>query len=261
MIKKEAPSVSDIFKNFFKSYGPQGWWPLTGCKGSNPTKTGSLKGYHPGDYTFPHTPDQKFEIAAGAVLTQNTSWSQAEKAVLSLKKSGLLSPMEILKADSQVLGEKVKPAGYFNQKSKKLKCLSEFWSSLGKDPPSRDSLLSLWGIGPETADSILLYVFKIPVFVVDAYTRRIFSRLGFISAKADYEEIRSLFESRLTSEYSLFQEYHALIVEHAKRYCHTRPLCQDCPLKKECEGCRDSSPVKIAEKRTRNRRVLRGIKK
>ncbi len=155
----------------------------------------------------------------------------------------------------------MKPAGYFNQKSKKLKTLSEFWISLKRGHPSRDSLLSLWGIGPETADSILLYAFKVPVFVVDAYTRRIFSRLGFISAKADYEEIRSLFESRLPSEYSLFQEYHALIVEHAKRYCLTKPLCQDCPLKKECEWGRELSLVKIAEKRTWNRRVLRGIKK
>ena len=260
MIKK-ASSVSDLYKYFYESYGPQGWWPLTGCKGSNPTKTGSLKGYHPGDFTFPHTPDQKFEIAAGALLTQNTSWSQAEKAVLSLKRSGLLFPSEILKADPLVLGEMVKPAGYFNQKSKKLKILSEFWSSLRKGSPSRASLLSLWGIGPETADSILLYAFKVPVFVVDAYTRRIFSRLGLISAKADYEEIRSLFESRLPSEYSLFQEYHALIVEHAKRYCLTKPLCQECPLKKQCEGGGDSSPVKITEKRTRDRRVLRGIKK
>ena len=235
VIKNKYSSVVNIFNQLFKAYGPQGWWPLTGCKGSNPTKTGALKGYHPGDFTYPHNPDQEFEIAVGAILTQNTSWSQAEKAVISLKKSGLLFPSKILKADLLVLGEKVKSAGYFNQKSKKLKYLSDFWISLKGAPPSRDSLLALWGIGPETADSILLYAFRVPVFVVDAYTRRIFSRLGIFSAGSDYEELRALFENELSPEYSLFQEYHALIVEHAKRFCRTKPLCQDCPLKRECQ--------------------------
>lgn len=260
MAKKKTSSVAEVFRQLFGAYGPQGWWPLTDCKGTNPTKTGSLQGYHPQDFTYPHTPEQAFEIAVGAILTQNTSWAQAEKAVISLKKSGLLFPSEILKADPLVLGEKVKPAGYFNQKSKKLKTLSEFWMALEESVPSRDSLLSLWGIGPETADSILLYVFKVPIFVVDAYTRRIFSRLGIIPFDAGYEEIRSLFENALPSEPPLFQEYHALIVEQAKRYCRTRPLCADCPLQKECAKS-GLSFIKITEKCTRNRRVLRGIKK
>ena len=239
MDKKKSPSVAGIFRHLKKTYGAQGWWPLSDCNGKNPTKTGSMQGYHPDDFTYPHNPEQAFEIAVGAILTQNTSWVQAEKAVITLKKSGLLFPSGILETAHEILSEMIKPAGYFNQKTKKLKCLSEFWITLKKNTPSRESLLSLWGVGPETADSILLYVFRIPVFVVDAYTRRIFSRLGLIELSWDYEEIRSFFESRLPSEYPLFQEYHALIVEHAKRHCLKKPVCAGCPLNKACRAFQD----------------------
>ena len=260
MIKNSVFPAKDIYEDLLRAYGPQGWWPLTGCRGSNPTKTGSLQGYHPNDFSYPRTLAQQFEIAAGAILTQNTSWVQAEKAVVTLKNSGLLSPSGILKADVNLLGEKIRPAGYFNQKARKLRYLCEFWISPGRGRvPSRDSLLALWGVGPETADSILLYVFRVPVFVVDAYTRRIFSRLGHLPPAAGYEEIRSLFESRLPGDYSLFQEYHALIVEHAKRYCRTKPVCEECPLRKGCKN--RLTPVKISEKRSRKGRVLRGVKK
>lgn len=202
--------------------------------GVQPTKSGSVSGYHPGNYSYPKTKKQVFEICCGAILTQNTGWVQVEKALLALKKLGILGPHGILECAPDVLKNAIKPAGYFNQKAKKLVLFTEFFMKLNRTTPARENLLNVWGIGPETADSILLYAFKVPVFVVDAYTKRIFSRIGLCKKDAHYEEVQMLFEKNLKRDVKIYQEYHALIVEHAKRCCGTKTECEECVLKSWC---------------------------
>ncbi len=221
-VKKVAkPVIMKIYDRLLASYGPQGWWPLIELRdagGTNPTKTGSVQGYHPADYSYPQTRNQQFEIICGALLTQNTSWIQVEKALLNLKQIDSLSSGSILSLDPESLKEAVRPAGYYNQKAVRLKTLACWFSKLGDRIPAREELLSLKGVGPETADSILLYAFKQPSFVVDAYTKRIVTNLGLVDEKAGYNEIKSLFEENLPEDLAVYQEYHALLVEHAKRY-------------------------------------------
>jgi len=204
-----------IYNQLFKVYGPQGWWPLI-CERSNPTKNGEIKGYHPNNYEFPKTCNQIYEVCIGAILTQNTSWRQVEKTLLNLNKLNAISPKSIMAMDIERLKEAIKPAGYFNQKAIKLKRFTEFFLSLNGRTPTRDELLSIWGVGKETADSMLLYAFKMPTFIVDAYTRRIFTNLRMIDKDDAYDEIKALFENNLEHDLIIYQEYHALIVEHAK---------------------------------------------
>ncbi len=218
-----------IYRKLFSMYGPQGWWPLLGYDGSNPTKTGRLTGYHPNDYILPKTREQVFEICAGAILTQSISWIAVEKALFNLKKLDALKPEKLLALDDKTLTDAIKPAGYFNQKAKKLRAFTKFFIKL-KGTPAREQLLDIWGIGEETADSMLLYAFKVPTFVVDAYTRRIFANLGLISKDDRYGAIKALFEDNLEPDLILYQEYHALIVEHAKRYYDGRKDKYECPL-------------------------------
>ena len=227
-VKKVAkPVIMKIYDCLLASYGPQGWWPLIELRdagGINPTKTGSAQGYHPADYSYPQTRNQQFEIICGALLTQNTSWIQVEKALLNLidllnlKQIHSFSPEAILSLDPETLKEAVRPAGYYNQKAVRLKTLACWFSELGDRIPAREELLSLKGVGPETADLILLYAFKQPSFVVDAYTKRIVTNLGLADEKASYYEIKALFEENLPEDLAIYQEYHALLVEHAKRY-------------------------------------------
>jgi endonuclease III related protein len=227
------PVIRKIFNCLFDSYGPQGWWPLTELYedgGANPTKTGSIQGYHPGDYTYPQTRDQQFEIICGALLTQNTSWIQVEKALLNLESINALYPEGILSLSQEVLKEAIKPAGYYNQKTIRLKALGLWFTELEGNIPAREELLSLKGIGPETADSILLYAFKQPSFVVDSYTRRIVTNLRLVDERADYSEIKALFEENLPKDLEVYQEYHALLVEHAKRYYQKKGSYAKCPL-------------------------------
>ena len=226
--------TTTLYEMLYALYGPQGWWPLCSIQGVNPTKTGSLTGYHPGNYRFPRNDTESFEIAVGAICTQNTSWVQAEKAVKNLYEKNLLVPEKILRIDEESLSSILRPAGYFNQKTKKLKALSAFWEQRKDCIPSREALLGVWGVGPETADSILLYAFSVPSFVVDAYTRRIFSRMGFFPSDLSYEDIRAFFMNSLPKKTNCYQEYHALLVEHAKRFCTSKPSCKQCPLLKEC---------------------------
>lgn len=227
------PVIRKIYDRLLGSYGPQGWWPLTELReagGTNPTKTGSIQGYHPADYTYPQTRSQQFEIICGALLTQNTSWIQVEKAllnlkdVLSLKQIHSFSPEAILSLDPETLKEAIRPAGYYNQKAVRLKTLACWFSELEDRIPARTELLSLKGVGPETADSILLYAFKQPSFVVDAYTKRIITNLGLTDEKAGYNEIKALFEENLPEDTAVYQEYHALLVEHAKRYYQKKSI-------------------------------------
>jgi len=221
------PAIGKIYDCLLSSYGPQGWWPLTELReagGANPAKTGSVQGYHLADYTYPQTRNQQFEIICGALLTQNTSWIQVEKTLLNLKQIHSLSPESILSVDPETLKEAIKPAGYYNQKAMRLKTLACWFSKLGDRVPAREELLSLKGVGPETADSILLYAFKQPSFVVDAYTKRIVTNLGLADEKASYNEIKVLFEENLPEDLAVYQEYHALLVEHAKRYYQKKSI-------------------------------------
>ena len=210
--------LMQIYKALLKEYSYQGWWPVSGK-------------YNPGDHSFPNTEQQKFEICIGAILTQNTSWLNVEKALKNLSKAGLLNPVVMSKVKEEVIAKLIVPAGYFNQKAKKIKLFLEF---LEKKPITRDNLLSVWGIGPETADSILLYAYKKPKFVIDSYTKRIMSRIGLCTKDVSYYELQHLFESKLKKDYKLFNEYHALFVEHAKQYCLNKPICKGCPIHQYC---------------------------
>jgi endonuclease-3 related protein len=223
-----ANKIQEIYNWFLNEYGFQGWWPLIDCKGCNPTKTGSIKGYHPKDYSYPKNEKQRFEISIGAILTQNTAWPNVEKALLNLKKISCIDPKKILSLNNKKLKNAIKPAGYFNQKAKKLKIFSEFYLDLKGKTPSREELLDVWGIGPETADSILLYAYKIPSFVVDAYTKRIFTNLKLIKSDQSYDEIKELVENNLKKDFRLYQEFHALLVEHAKRFYNKKEFYNNC---------------------------------
>lgn len=217
-----------IYDKLIKEYGNQGWWPLS--KGGLSTK------HHNGN---PVSDNDKFEIMAGAVLTQNTSWTNVEKAIFNLNKEKLLDADKIMKTPLKKVALLIKPAGYYNQKAARLKIIADYFlrnkGVFQSDAKKlRQELLQVKGIGPETADSIVLYAFEKPSFVVDAYTRRIFSRLGLLKEKDKYEDIQELFEKALPSDVNLFKEYHALIVEHAKRHCRKKPACEMCVLKKKC---------------------------
>ena len=216
-------TLNEIFQKLLDTYSYQGWWPITDYEGSNPTKTGSTQGYHPADYSFPRTSSERFEIIVGAILTQNTSWPQVEKSIINLKELIDLTPFEILELGENEFKSAIKPSGYFNQKYNYLRNISEFYISLEGRTPKRDELLSVKGIGPETCDSILLYAYGENEFVVDAYTRRIFSYLGLIDEKDPYNKIKKLFEDDFEGSVSEYQEYHALIVEHAKNFYVKKP--------------------------------------
>ena len=151
--------LNEIFEKLLDTYSYQGWWPITDYGGENPTKTGSTQGYHPGDYSFPRNSLERFEIIIGAVLTQNTSWPQVERSIINLKELTDLTPYEILDLDENDLKLAIKPSGYFNQKYNYLRNVSQFYISMGGQTPERKDLLSVKGIGPETADSILLYAY------------------------------------------------------------------------------------------------------
>jgi endonuclease-3 related protein len=196
-----------IYERLLETLGPRGWWPVS-------------HGLEPPEW----------EIMAGAVLTQNTAWANVERAMENLARAGVRDRKSLLGLEESELARLIKPSGYYNQKAMKLRVLAGF-----EGPYTREGLLSLWGIGPETADSILLYSRGRPYFVVDAYTRRIFTRLGLISPEWKYEKVRGFFESRLPRDPEIYKEYHALIVEMAKRFCRIKPVCQGCPMEGFCE--------------------------
>jgi len=209
-----------VYRRLYAAHGPQYWWPGR----------------------------TRFEIMVGAVLTQNTAWSNVEKAIANLRAARALTPQAIVAAPHQRLATWLRPSGYFNIKARRLRAVCDWLMQQGgvrrlmHQPTEtlRAALLSVHGIGPETADDILLYAFGRPVFVIDAYTRRLFTRLGLIEGREDYEELRRLFESRLDSDVSLFNEYHALIVAHGKDVCRSRPRCAGCRLRALCASPQDS---------------------
>lgn len=241
MARASPPSQSNpsrirsVIARISKQYGPQGWWPVQCERRSftNPKGTLEQDGYHPGQFDFPRSRRGRWEICCGAVLTQNTAWVNVRKALAGLRQAGLVTPERLLAARIQVVREVIRPAGYFNQKSGYLRAIAEWFvasdRALARAERSRalleavrPELLKVRGVGPETADSILLYAFALPTFVVDAYTRRIFSQLAILDATWKYERIRALFEASLEQgcaavNVAHWQQAHALIVEHAKR--------------------------------------------
>jgi endonuclease-3 related protein len=182
-----------------------------------------------------------FEVAVGAILTQNTNWANVEKAIGRLKAEGVLQPHSLLGLEDEALAELIRPSGYFRVKTKRLKAFldvlcGDFDGDLermlsGDLLLARQRLLGIPGIGEETADSMLLYAGGRPVFVVDAYTRRILTRHGFLEGRTSYGEIQRLFMAHLPPDADLYNQYHALIVETAKRYCRKEPNCGECPLR------------------------------
>jgi len=197
--------VMAIYEALLKHYGPQGWWPVLGS-------------YHPGDYGYPRNEEEAFEIIAGAVLTQNTAWTSVERALENLRRIEALNPCKILTLSWDVLKSAIRPAGFFNQKAIYLREIALLFAGLKGRTPSRKELMSVKGVGNETADSILLYAYKRPEFVIDAYTKRIATALGLAERGAGYMELKDLFESNLPRDVAIYQEYHALLVEHAKRF-------------------------------------------
>lgn len=191
-----------------------------------------------------------FEICVGAILTQNVAWKNAEKALCNLKHAGMLDPEKIEVAKLPGLGAMIRSAGYYNQKAKKLKHFTDWYrrfgysasaiAALGRDR-LRCELLAVSGIGPETADSILLYALGMRTFVVDAYTKRIFTRIGLIRRGENYEGIRVMVHRLFPSPASVYNEFHALIVAHGKDYCTKRPSCGACCLEPLCAKILDDA--------------------
>ena len=176
----------------------------------------------------------------GAVLTQNTAWINVERAIENLRQANLLSAESIAAMQPPALAEYLRPAGYFNVKARRLQALCAYLVAHPQlaeidTPALRERLLGVHGVGPETADDILLYAYQRPVFVIDAYTRRLFGRLGLMEGDATYETLRATFETGLGRDVALFNEYHALIVMHAKHVCRKQPRCDDCCLNRRCE--------------------------
>ncbi|MBI5374309.1 MAG: endonuclease III domain-containing protein [Candidatus Schekmanbacteria bacterium] len=206
--------LGKIFNTLLKAAGPRQWWPA---------KTA-------------------FEVMVGAILTQNTSWKNVEKAIANIRKEKLLSFKKFSSLKIEKIAQLVRPSGYYNQKAKKLKTLtdfihSEYGGSIKRMEDSdtaklREELLSLNGIGMETADSILLYALNKPVFVVDLYTKRILSRHEILPFNSSYEEVQRFFVENLSPNVSHYNEYHALLVFAGNRYCRKTPACEECPLKK-----------------------------
>jgi endonuclease III related protein len=209
--------LAALAERLYSAYRPQGWWPLLHHRGCNPTLTGRLTGYHPGDYSFPRTEAQRFEICCGAILTQNTAWPNVEKALQALAGQDLLVPREILAVDRERLQQAIRPSGYFRAKARKLRAFCEFYLRLSGRPPSREQLLQVWGVGPETADSILLYAYAQTEMVVDAYTLRVLRHHGYQRSQSDYAAAKAYCERNLPRSLDGYQEFHALMVEHAKR--------------------------------------------
>lgn len=202
----------EIYQKLYHTFGPQHWWPG----------------------------DSPFEIAIGTILTQNTNWANVERAIENLKTKKVLNSASIYKMKTERLASLIRPSGYFNIKARRLKSFinfmtSEYCGSLKKMKKEeihtiRIKLLNVHGIGPETADSILLYAMDKPVFVIDAYTKRVLSRHNIIKHDASYDHVQNLFHSALEKDAVLFNEYHALFVKLGKRYCRKIPLCRGCPL-------------------------------
>lgn len=206
--------ISAIYRELLDWCGPRHWWPA----------------------------EHWFEVMVGAVLTQNTAWVNVEKALVQMRERNLLAPEPLLTVPVEELADAIRSAGYYNLKARRLRNLTEAlvedggldgWAGM-ETWALRNRLLAINGVGEETADSILLYVFRRPIFVVDAYTRRVFTRLGYVKGSETYRELAALFEQCLGPDEPVFNEYHALIVALGNRLCRPKPLCDECPLAGRC---------------------------
>ncbi len=226
MTTKVGKDIRLIYNKLYHLYGPQGWWPLIGYGGSNLAKMC----YHPLNYNLPEIREDIYEIILGTILTQNTSWTSAENALLNLKALDVIDPENLLNLNEDILKEAIRCAGFLNQKAEYIIEVTKFYISLEGEIPARKEILKVKGVGNETADSILLYAYKQPEFVVDSYTRRIFIHQGLIDDKDNYNKIKNLFESNLSPDITVYNEYHALIVEHGKRFYSKKPYGINDPL-------------------------------
>ncbi|MEW6557055.1 MAG: endonuclease III domain-containing protein [Elusimicrobiota bacterium] len=210
-----------IYKKLLKHFGPQGWWPIGGI-------------YNPAKKHF--SDNEKFEIMVGAILTQNTAWNNVEKALSNLRNTNLLDTEKISKISLRKLQTLIKPSGFYKQKAFRLRNFAKYISrtNVRFREITREALLSLNGIGPETADSILLYALEKPYFVVDAYTKRLVKRLGILDGN-DYDIVQKFFQKNLPQNIEIYKEYHALIVTIAKQFCKKIPECKKCPVLSDCE--------------------------
>lgn len=214
----EKSPLMAVFDALYSTYGAQHWWPG----------------------------DSPFEVIVGAILTQNTAWQNVAQAIENLRREGLLDARALVDADPDEVKRLIAPAGFYNVKYDRLSNILEYLVSLDMDldrfyrlpvTQLRYELLNVKGLGPETADSILLYAFDRPVFVVDAYTIRLFSRLGYgWMERASYDEVQGFFMEQLPRDSSLYNEFHALVVVHCKETCKSRPLCSECCLRPPCVG-------------------------
>ena len=214
--KDTAAVLIDIYNRLFDRYGPQRWWPA----------------------------DSPFEVIVGAILTQSAAWTNVEQAISNLKRENALTPEALHALPIERLAFLIRPSGYFNAKALKLKAFAErlhsrYNGDLGRlftlDTASlRQELLSIHGVGEETADSILLYAARRPSFVIDAYTKRIVSRLGLAPPEDGYGDFQALFARNLPRDERLFNEYHALLVRHGKEVCRKAPDCPRCCLRSIC---------------------------
>jgi len=175
--------IKAIYDRLYSLYGPQGWWPLINHAGSNPTKTGAMNGYHPGDYNLPSERNDIYEVIIGTILTQNTSWLSAEKALYNLNQLNVINPEKLLALEDDVLKSAIRPAGFMNQKAKYIRDVTEFFIALEGKAPNRKEIISVKGVGNETADSVLLYAYKKPEFVIDTYTKRMMLKIGLVDEK------------------------------------------------------------------------------
>lgn len=223
-----------IYDRLYENYGPQGWWPLL-----KEDQDGLRCRYEPENSIKELNRQEQFEICVGAILTQNTNWNNAERALVSLAKSGNLDPNSLASMEPESISEHIKSSGYYNQKAKKLKEFARFF--LGNPPPDRKLFLAQWGLGPETVDDMLLYAFSQPIFVIDAYTIRLCSRLGLCDAGIAYHDLQTRIMDHINKDVLTYKEYHALIVRHAKEHCGKKPVCTGCPLENMCVHARFSS--------------------
>lgn len=229
--------ILSFYKKLLRAYGPQGWWPTTPPRGRSPR-------YVPRRSLANLTKREKFEVCLGAILTQNTSWKNVTKGLENLLHSNILDLRRLHVLSPRQLHAHLRPTGYFRQKTRRVKAFvrhllrlyrGDINRFLGRPLPAvRRELLNLRGIGPETADSMLLYAQGKPVFVVDAYTRRIGIRWGVLSKTDDYDKIQARFMDALPRSARIYGECHALLVELAKRHCRSVPQCGGCPVKKIC---------------------------
>ncbi|MBI4381620.1 MAG: endonuclease III domain-containing protein [candidate division NC10 bacterium] len=207
-----------LYRHLFRHFGPQHWWPAR----------------------------SRFEVIVGAILTQNTAWTNVERAIARMRTERMLNPGRIDATPHGTLARLIRSSGYYNMKAKRLKqftgfLLTRYGGSLRRMfqtelPKLREELLAISGIGEETADSILLYAGDRPIFVVDAYTRRVIERHGLVGDPARYREIQRLFMDHLPADVTLFNEYHALLVAVGKTYCRNTPRCETCPLRYDLPG-------------------------